>query len=256
MGDDAADDEQQDDDEEDNQSLFGDSPAASQNPEDEAVEALLGDANAELGPDADAGSDASLSEHEVHIPDNLLPGEEPVPDAVAALLALPENPDGPNHPAGEDAPAPRAAADAAAAAPAAPAAPAAARPLGRGGRAQREAQVQMLIPDPIGGEIRYNLKGKFFTAFCPRHGEFCRRQRQATAGKRAGSGRPLGNLLSWLAAAEEYDTQEAHVGNRVAGLEKRQEVRAWFTDVPNSNVLLEYERPLEAGEAPEPAKVT
>ncbi|CAE7791864.1 unnamed protein product [Symbiodinium sp. CCMP2592] len=130
MGDDAADDEQQDDDdEEDNRSLFGDSdsPAASQNADDEAVEALLGDANAQLGPDADAGSDASQSEHEVHIPDDLFPAEEPVPDAVAALLALPENP---NDAADEDAPGPGAPADAAAAAPAAPAAPAVARPIG------------------------------------------------------------------------------------------------------------------------------
>ena len=139
---------------------------------------------------------------------------------------------------------------------AAPAPPAGERPIARAGRAQRETQLQMRIPDPIGGEIRYNLKGMFFTAFCPRHGDFCRRQRQATAGKRAGSGRPLGNLLSWLAAAEEFDTQEAHVGSKVASLAKRKEVREWFEQVPNSNVLLEYERASEAGEDAEPTRVT
>ncbi|CAE7781386.1 unnamed protein product [Symbiodinium sp. CCMP2456] len=262
MGGDAADDEPgEDGDEEDNLSLLSDgSPAASTNSQDEAVEALLGAANAFRGPDADVRSDASQSEHEVHIPDELLPAAEPVPDAVAALLAFAENADNdadadapgadaaiPAAPAPEAAPAPPAERPIAPAPEAAPAPPAE-RPIARAGRAQRETQLQMLIPDPIGGEIRYNLKGMFFTAFCPRHGEFCRRQRQATAGKRAGSGRPLGNLLSWLAAAEEYDTQEAHVGSKVAGHEKRKEVREWFMQVPNSNVLLEYERASEAGE--------
>ncbi|CAE7321324.1 unnamed protein product, partial [Symbiodinium sp. CCMP2592] len=121
------------------------------------------------------------------------------------------------------------------------------------GRAPRQAEIVFDMKDfGLDAEIRFNAKG-FLRAHCkcPGHGQSCRRQRQTTAG-RAGAGRPVGSLITWLRSADQASNQAEHVAMGTETHAARSEARAWFEGLAGSNVILDLERPRGPQEPAEP----
>ncbi len=121
-------------------------------------------------------------------------------------------------------------------------------------RVARTHEETLVIPGV--GEIRHNARLSFLRAHCPQHGLECRRQRQTTAGRRRGQGRPLGALICWLQEAGNHPTQAEHVASVTAGFAQRQAARQFLKTVPGSERFFTYERDATAsdlgdGEEPE-----
>lgn len=101
----------------------------------------------------------------------------------------------------------------------------------------------------------------------PRRGRNCKLTRQMAAAKRsnmpAGTGRPLGLAIAWLAgSSEEARTQTDHVHDprfRKPSLLERRAARVAFkelaADRPEAQAILDAERPKLAGEDSEPEVV-
>ena len=98
------------------------------------------------------------------------------------------------------------------------------------------------------GELRYNSKLRFLRAHCYVHGSECRRQRQTTAGRKYGSGRPIGALVAWLQDGVNHSTQAEHVACGTASFQKRKEAREFFVRQGGSDRFLAYEREAKAAE--------
>ena len=194
--------------------------------------------------------------------------EAPAADAAASASARP--------PARPAAAAPQGVAD-----PAAPARPAAAAPQGvadpaaaaaapeppppeaaREGGDARRARAPGLLRDratctllvPNRGTIRYYEKSQSMVAFCDRCAGDCRKSRTVKANaQRPSQGRPLGFLLAWLEAAEEYGGRAADhnvlcLPLHAARVAARNDCRALL----GYDVLAGKERRRADGEAEEP----
>ena len=118
---------------------------------------------------------------------------------------------------------------------------------------------EVSFPTPK-GELRYNISGKYFMAYCRKH-EYCHRQRtsRASQGQSAahrGQGRPLGALYAWLCSADEFRTREQHMKARVANLATRQSARRDFLNVTGApEFSTDCERAKEAEEPDEPPSI-
>ena len=106
------------------------------------------------------------------------------------------------------------------------------------------------------------------TAFCPKH-EDCRKNRTvrefagggravAPGTARAGQGRPVGLLMAWLRAADEYGDMEAHTAPMVTEMltrGARRQAREIFKARPGAEEFLSHERPRRDGEDDEPLEI-
>ena len=104
-----------------------------------------------------------------------------------------------------------------------------------------------------GGKITWYRQG-FFTAMCDNalHGK-CVLSRSSKEGRKAPQGRPLGLLTAWLMVGGEHMTKEGHwLKTNWTTLAQRQEARDMLHQLEGGPGLLEEERPLRAGEGPEP----
>lgn len=123
-------------------------------------------------------------------------------------------------------------------------------------RATKVPEEVFLLPEPVGGEIRYNVRG-FLRAHCPAHGPTCTRQRQTTQGKSYGSGRPIGMLVAWLEDASRCKSKAEHVAQPPQAFLRRQAARELFQSWPGSGGMLGHERPqsaIESSEEPDEIK--
>lgn len=89
--------------------------------------------------------------------------------------------------------------------------------------------------------VECKLHPKFFKTRTAKPSERCNAQQQ---------GRPLGHLAAWLCAAEAFDTKAAHF-EYAPPYEARVAAREELDTIPEP--LLQQERPLRPGEAPEPS---
>jgi len=68
---------------------------------------------------------------------------------------------------------------------------------------------------------------------------------------RFGAGRPLGHLVAWLSAGNEFSNADGHKAF-VPSFEQRRASRASLRALPNSEIWLARERAVRDGEAFEP----
>ena len=75
----------------------------------------------------------------------------------------------------------------------------------------------------------------------------------AEPGRKRAQGRPLGVLASWLAMGPHVETKADHWNKDLwPSRQQRVEAREALAETPGGDVLLEQERPQEAGEEAEP----
>ncbi len=108
--------------------------------------------------------------------------------------------------------------------------------------------------------IRYDHKDNAFVAYCGKHrAAACTLTRQANAGRKAGSGRPLGLMFWWLSACgrDEHDTstKAPHRGLRKPSQAERLAARAELANLANGPVLMAFEAAIPEGDCPEPSTV-
>lgn len=94
------------------------------------------------------------------------------------------------------------------------------------GRAPKQHEPMIIVPGL--GELRFSERGNFLRAVCAWHGPECKRQRQATRGRKRGSGRPVGALIAWLRAGATCKDQLNHVCETTATFDQRKSARDWF----------------------------
>ncbi len=106
------------------------------------------------------------------------------------------------------------------------------------GRAPRQHEPMIIVPGL--GELRFSERGNFLRAVCGWHGPECKRQRQATRGRKRGSGRPVGALIAWLRAGAACKDQLHHVCEATATFDQRKAARDWFCSTsPAANAFCE-----------------
>ena len=107
------------------------------------------------------------------------------------------------------------------------------------------------------GDIDIYIDRCLFVAYCgcPRHTDGmlpCYRSRTARGGRIRAQGRPLGHLAAWLRFRCHNRGGHMLVAARDLGQAARVQARNDLQAVAGSDVLFASERPLKAGEPPEP----
>ena len=104
------------------------------------------------------------------------------------------------------------------------------------------------------GQIRYYVKTRRLVAHCHHAGHgHCRKEKLAFEGARPGQGRPLGVIMAFLAAANDYEDHDIHLAVfTVVSFEDRVAGRNLLKGVAGSEVLFQYERKQRPGEGEEP----
>ena len=130
------------------------------------------------------------------------------------------------------------------------------------GHAEPHAPDDDLPPLPAGAEriripgcgylVHYPLDENI-VAVCPLHTD-CKKKRTLKSGNRAGQGRCLGFLVSWLQSGSEYRDQKHHVNGFATTLPKRQRARQDFMQLPNADHWGTKERPKASEEPDEPVR--
>ena len=113
------------------------------------------------------------------------------------------------------------------------------------------------ISIPGHGELVYYMDLEAIQARCsdPGHGD-CRRQRTTKAGARAGQGRPIGLLVSWLMQQSDFGSQHEHGHLCHPNLDQRREAREAFQQLEGADEFSSFERDKRRGEDDEPAQIT
>lgn len=88
--------------------------------------------------------------------------------------------------------------------------------------------------------IRYNARSNMFVEWCACHSR-CRHSKVASAGKKAGSGRPLGHLMAWLLEGHDASGREGHIQCAPPSLERRKEGRRRLMQLEGAAGLLSQE---------------
>lgn len=112
-------------------------------------------------------------------------------------------------------------------------------------RATKVSEDVFHIPQPIGGDLRFNQRG-FLRAHCDNpdhtvHGP-CTRQRQVTKGRR-GAGRPIGSLIAWLQDSDRCKTRAEHIAQPAQSFARRKQARELFASWTGAAQMLAKERP-------------
>ena len=103
--------------------------------------------------------------------------------------------------------------------------------------------------------IRYNAIDGDMIAYCGHHGQMCRRTKTCKAGRKFGSGRPVGFLVAWLKAHAADKASHCVAQPCDFIFEDRSAARAEFAALPGAQLLLNFERPPFDGEGDEPPVV-
>ena len=94
--------------------------------------------------------------------------------------------------------------------------------------------------------LRYDHVDHAFIAYCGKHKDArCTATRTLNAGKRPGSGRPLGFLVAWLLCGGDHSTKEQHIEMPVPSKMLRRAARNYLKAQPASPALFALEAPQE-----------
>lgn len=104
--------------------------------------------------------------------------------------------------------------------------------------------------------VRFDFPGLNFVAQCGKHGPQCRQHRRSLAGRKKGSGRPIGYLVGWLFKCDLFDGPNAgqlhvHDKRKIPSFFERVAARDVFSRLPGAQAFLELESAHEEGEPEE-----
>lgn len=113
------------------------------------------------------------------------------------------------------------------------------------------------IEIPGHGELVYYHDLEAIQAKCtePGHGD-CRKQRTIKPGSKAGQGRPIGLLVSWLMQGSQFPSQAEHSHSCKPSLDQRVEARNVFMGLDEAESFLAFERAKGSNEDDEPVRIS
>ena len=119
----------------------------------------------------------------------------------------------------------------------------------------RSTENREVFAFPDGSELHYYFLSGSMVAFCRHrqdlHAQGCR-ESATTQPKRRGTGRPIGMLVAWLQACDQYEDKSSHVHSCMPSLDARKSAREFFNGLPGSASFSLYETRKEAGDPDEP----